>query len=132
MKIRNGFVSNSSSSSFLISGYRFTFEELLNICKKHNVNIDEDEQEISELLESLIHNSNIFTDDERKELIYNCFIEDGLATIGVGFQVFDDLPDIIQFDIQDLFDREYSATMLKEKLDLEDDPVYYIGISPPP
>ena len=55
MKVRNGFVSNSSSSSFIIRGMKLTTDEIiktLNIPQSEIDELQEDEYELMELLGS--------------------------------------------------------------------------------
>jgi len=80
MKIRNGFVSNSSSSSFVIRGIKITVEELvkvLNIPIEEFDNI-EDEYDKYEFI------SNKIDDDFRIEVNGNYFGEKDYNTLIVG------------------------------------------------
>ena len=55
MKIRNGFVSNSSSSSFCIYGGEVDFEVIAKVFEKHGREFDkEDEYENRDTLEALL------------------------------------------------------------------------------
>jgi len=59
MKIRNGFVTNSSSTSFCIYGFYASDEKLLEMA--HVQSVDEDEEDIYEALESISKvNQDIF------------------------------------------------------------------------
>ena len=65
MKIRNGFVSNSSSSSFIIRGIKLAKEEIiqtLNISQDEIDKCDEDDYEIFELLSEKFKGLNVEVD----------------------------------------------------------------------
>jgi len=73
MKNRNGFVSNSSSSSFIISYGTCKTEELMNNIFDNNPKIDEfikDEDEFKEYVKQ-----NFMYDDEDENKIINIFSE---------------------------------------------------------
>jgi len=72
MKVRNGFVSNSSSSSFIISYKNCKTEELMNTIFDNNPKMDEfikDEDEFKEYVKQ----NYVFDEDDNE--IFNTFLE---------------------------------------------------------
>jgi len=65
MKIRSGFVSNSSSSSFILRGTKLSSDEIiktLNISQEDMEDIGEDEYELYEFLEEKLNGFSVETD----------------------------------------------------------------------
>lgn len=80
MKIRNGFVSNSSSSSFIIRGMKISTDEAiekLGISQEEIDNCEEDDYEISQLISKKLKGFQIEYDG-------NCFYEMDYTTLIVG------------------------------------------------
>lgn len=81
MKIRAGFVSNSSSSSFILRGMKLTTDEIvktLNISEEELQDIDQEEEyEMYEFLESKLKDFDIHCDG-------NYFGEQDYTTLVVG------------------------------------------------
>jgi len=75
MKIRNGFVSNSSSSSFIIIGYRISDE----LNEKMNDLEHYDEEDADEIFPRILFGGENFVG---KRLLYN-FIDNGVEEISL-------------------------------------------------
>jgi len=85
MKIRNGFVSNSSSSSFCIYGIETTYEDLISILEIKGINVSKIKEELE--YEGCIDNPNeSFKDilDNSSLSIYH-FGEEDMTFIGRSF-----------------------------------------------
>jgi len=116
MKIRNGFVSNSSSSSFIIRGTKLSTDkiiETLNVSQEEIDNCNKDEYEIYELLSEKLNDFSIEVDG-------NYFGERDYNTLIVG----EDLGYLQDGEVTELPDRtkEKDVKLIKkfEKLGFKD------------
>ena len=100
--IRNDFVSNSSSSSFMIVGYCSNYNEVLDKAKE--LNIDTEEMGLYELCDEIIKKTDakIGHEEEITEDPYNCWF-------GLGYtdmrhkETRDDFEDRILSEVQKIF-----------------------------
>ena len=116
MKIRSSFVSNSSTTSFIILGWKLSEDQLKNVCEKKKITLDKEDDDTWGMMEKLINRL-------KERYTITGLLDDGVFGIGYKNEC-DETNDISQKTLMDL---KKESTKLARELKIMETPRMFYG-----